>query len=37
MEALATTFQFFPGDFLVFGIVGALLWVQQQKEDEDFK
>jgi hypothetical protein len=37
MEVLAATFEFFPGDFLVFGILGALFWIKQQKEDEDFK
>jgi len=37
MEVLASTFNFFPGDFLVFGILGALFWIKQHKEDEDFK
>ena len=37
IEVLATSFEFFTGDFLVFGIIGALFWIKQQKEDEDFQ
>lgn len=37
IELLATPyFEFFPGDFIAFGIAGAIFWFKQQKEDEDF-
>jgi len=38
METIASTyFEFFPGDFILFGVAGALFWMKKQKEDEDFK
>ena len=38
IEVLANSyFEFFPGDFVVAGIIGALVWMKKQKEDEDFK
>lgn len=38
IEVIASSyFEFFPGDFILFGVLGAIFWFRQQKEDEDFK
>ena len=38
IEVLASSyFEFIPGDFIVFGILGAIVWMKQAKEDEDFR
>ena len=29
-------FEFFTGDFLVFGIIAAIVWGIQKNKDEDF-
>lgn len=29
-------FQFFTGDFLVFGIIAAIVWGVQKNKDEEF-
>lgn len=37
IETLAASyFEFFTGDFLVFGLVGYIAWHFRKKEDEDF-
>jgi len=37
IEILAQAyFEFFPGDFLVFGAIGTYVWWKRSKEDEDF-
>ena len=36
-DKLISYFEFFPGDFIVFGILGAIVWMKQAKEDEDFR
>jgi len=37
MEILATSyFEFFTGDFLVFGIIAAIVWGVQKNKDEEF-
>lgn len=38
IEVLASSyFEFFPGDFIVFGILVTIFWYKKQKEDEDFE
>ena len=37
IEVLASSYFEFPGDFIVFGILGAIVWMKQAKEDEDFR
>jgi hypothetical protein len=38
IEAIASSyFEFFPGDFILFGVLITVLWFRQRKEDEDFK
>jgi hypothetical protein len=37
IQTLATSyFELFPGDFLVIGIVGFIVWRARKKADEDF-
>ena len=37
MEILASSyFEFFTGDFLVFGLIGAVVGCIMKKKDEDF-
>ena len=37
MLVLASSyFEFFTGDFLVFGIIAAIVWGIQKNKDEDF-
>lgn len=34
---LATSyFEFFTGDFLVFGIIGGIIWIFNKKKEDDF-
>ena len=32
----ASYFEFFTGDFLVFGIIAAIVWGIQKNKDEEF-
>ena len=32
----ASYFEFFTGDFFVFGLLGAIVWGIQKKKDEEF-
>jgi hypothetical protein len=37
IESLATSyFQFFPGDFIVFGITSAVVWLIKKVKDDEF-
>jgi hypothetical protein len=37
MQVIASSvIGFFPGDFILFGTLGALVWYLKSKEDEDF-
>jgi len=36
IEVLASSYELFLGDFLFFGVLGALAWARKKKEEEDF-
>jgi hypothetical protein len=37
IEIIASSyFQFFPGDFVLFGLAGTITWYIKSKKDEDF-
>ena len=36
IQVLASSyFELYPGDFIVFGILGAIVWMKQAKEEEE--
>ena len=38
IETIASTyFEFFPGDFIVLGIIVTAVWYVKQKENKDFE
>lgn len=36
IETIATYIEFFPGDFIVFGIIGTIFYIKRAKEDDEF-
>ena len=37
IQTLATSyFEFFPGDWLLFGALGTIIWFLKSKDDDDF-
>tara|TARA_R110001592_G_scaffold350736_2_gene647124 strand:+ start:1562 stop:1684 length:123 start_codon:yes stop_codon:yes gene_type:complete len=36
IEIIATYFEFFPGDFIVFGLIGTIFYIKTAKEDDEF-
>lgn len=37
IQSLATSyFEFFPGDFIVLGVIGTIAWIVQKVKDDEF-